>query len=746
MGRKNYLAFITILAVFFTVKLPILFLAIDKLIYGEECLRALVAKQLIDGPILPFFDLQWDSYSGGSLVAGLLMVPFFKLLGQNLISVKLVAFSFSLAALILFYLFCKKYFNEKVAVVTSLLFILSPPLFTKYSLITMGFHTESIFFSILLIFVFFEIFFNNKKSNFYFVLLGLIGGFGIWFAYISFITLFSCLLFWFLLDRGFFLRKNFLVFLISFTCGFSPWIYYNFTHSFSGIHIYGKVLIPLFSIDHLIVSLAKLKDFLLNDIRSSFLFEDVIPSGGKYFSTFYYLIFTLSFVVLFWLNRQPLYLLIRRFVPLKRFQITNTPIHKEIFFLIYLVIFFLLYSFSNFKVKPGTEFIGYRYLVSLYPFIFLLIALAFNKAHEMGMKGKIFTFSLPLIILLSIGLVSNLRFISFNKVGIKNYGIDYRRPHISLGQNIGEKYGDDIDKCISLINQLEERYRFHAYGGLGFVIGQRFGNNIDKCISLINQVNERYRIDGYKGILLSFTVKGDADNYLSLINQLEESYKLVLYRGLGFVISLRFGKDIDKFTSLINQVPERYRSNIYRGLPPALILRRYKGNIDKCIKLINQVEERYRSYFYRSLGTHFIKSGYRIDKFISLIDQVEERYKPYLYRGLGTHFIKDRHNLDKHISLINRVEERYKTYLYEGFGEGVATVTDWQFKGLVAHYINLIPGVEEKYKIAFHKGLGKGFYWQHILDYGVVRHKAILKREVEDKYISYAYAGLENPF
>ena len=92
------------------------------------------------------------------------------------------------------------------------------------------------------------------------------------------------------------------------------------------------------------------------------------------------------------------------------------------------------------------------------------------------------------------------------------------------------------------------------------------------------------------------------------------------------------------------------------------------------------------------------------------------------------------------------MEERYKTYLYEGFGEGVATVTDWQFKGLVAHYINLIPGVEEKYKIAFHKGLGKGFYWQHILDYGVDRHKAILKREVEDKYISYAYAGLENPF
>ena len=316
MNKRNFLPFIIVIVFFFVVKLSVLFLGIDKLVYGEEGFQALITKQLIDGPILPFYDLPWNSYSGARLVIGLLMVPFFKLLGQNLISLKLVALLFSFTSLMLLYLFCKRFFNGKVAIITSLLFILSPPVFTRYSLITLGFHAESILFSILLIFVFFEIFFNDKKCNFHFTLLGLIGGFGVWFAYIFSITLVTCLIFWFLLDRGFFLRKNFLIFLIAFTFGFSPWIYYNLTHSFSGLYIGGKIIFPLFSTDHLIFSLAKLKNLLLNDIRNSFLFEDYISFGGKYLSAFYYLIFIISFVVMFWLNRRSLYQLIRRFIPL----------------------------------------------------------------------------------------------------------------------------------------------------------------------------------------------------------------------------------------------------------------------------------------------------------------------------------------------------------------------------------------------------------------------------------------------
>jgi len=551
MDRREYLPFFIIILIFFVVKLSILFLAIDELFYGLECMRALIAKQLIDSPTaVPFFDLQSDSYSGGSLVVGLLMVPFFKLLGQNLISIKLVALLFSLAALISLYLFCNKFFNRKVAMVTSLLFILSPPLFTKYSLITMGFHTESILFTILFIFVFFEIFFNDRKYSSYFILLGLIGGFGVWFTYIFSITLFSCLLFWFLLDRGFFLKRNFLIFLISFISGFTPWIYYNLSRNFIGVSIRGREIVPSFSIDHLIFSLVKLKNLLLHDIRNSFLFEDFIFLSGEYLSTIFYLIFVVSFLVLFWLNRWFLYLLIRRFIPLKRFQISPASVPKETFFLLYVIIFLLIYSLSNFRVRDLT-FAGYRYLLPLYPFIFVLIALFLSKVQERESRVKVFISSFLLIILLSIGLAGNLKLISFNnKINTRFLDIDYTPSYLYLGCRIGMMYGDEIDKCIGLINRVEERYRFPLYEGLGSTIAQQFENDIDKCIGLINRVEERYRTAVYRGISISFNwnrCKGDIDKCIGLINRVEEKYRPYFYRDISnFFNWNRCEDDLDK--------------------------------------------------------------------------------------------------------------------------------------------------------------------------------------------------------
>jgi len=96
--------------------------------------------------------------------------------------------------------------------------------------------------------------------------------------------------------------------------------------------------------------------------------------------------------------------------------------------------------------------------------------------------------------------------------------------------------------------------------------------------------------------------------------------------------------------------------------------------------------------------------------------------------------------------LINQVEERYRPYVYEGFGEGIPTAKNWQFKGFIDHRISLIYWVKGEYKIAFYKGLGRGFYWRHMMDFGLNRYKAIIEREVEDKYIPYVDEGLKSPF
>jgi len=736
MDKRKHIPFIIIIGLFLIVKLSLLFLAIDELIYYEEYFRAFIAKQLIDGPTVSLFFLQCDSYDGGSLVVGLLMVPIFKLFGGNLISVKLVALSFTLSSLILLYLLCNKFFNRRVAMVTSLLFIFSPPLFTKYSLITIGDASDSFLLSILFIFVFFKIFFNGKNDNIHFILLGLIGGLGTWFTFAFSITLLTCLIFWFLLDRGFFLRKSFLIFLITFILGFSPWIYYNISYDFIGLSIKGRSIFPSFSKAHLLFSLTKLKNFLLNDIRNSFLFDDLIFLKGKYLSALYFLIFVVSSVFLFWLNRWHLYLLIRRFIPLKRFQISYDSIPKEVLFLIYIIIFSLTYSFSNFEVNPPPlelapqahaipvillaglpDFVGYRYLVPLYPFIFLLIASFISRVQEREIKGKVFVYSFSLITILSIGLVSNLKLISFNKIDKRSFNVDYDLSYLYLGSRIGKKYEGDIDKCINLIYRLEEKYRSPLYRGLGLSIAQWHINDIEKCIELINRVEERYRFH--------------------------------LYKGLGFVIARRFGDDIEKCIELINRVEERYRFHLYEGLG-FVIARRFGDDIEKCIELINRVEERYRFHLYKRLGFVIARRfGDDIEKCIELINRVEERYRFHIFRGLG--FViawKFRNDMGKCISLINKIEEKYRAYVYEGLGAGVAEMVNGtlrQFYGIIASYRNIIDCEKEKYKIAFYKGLGKCFNWQRIWRFNLSKYNITIEREVEERYKSYVYEGLENP-
>src|SRR5438093_1150894 len=121
-----------------------------------------------------------------------------------------------------------------------MLFCFSPPLFTDFSVTTMGFHSESIFFSALTVFLLFKMLSEEKPSLAYPVLLGLTAGFGLWFTYIYGLTLLSVLLFWVWHDKGMLQRMHALLFAIGFLVGFSPWIIINMQTHFAGLVIYDK--------------------------------------------------------------------------------------------------------------------------------------------------------------------------------------------------------------------------------------------------------------------------------------------------------------------------------------------------------------------------------------------------------------------------------------------------------------------------------------------------------------------------
>ena len=138
-------------------------------------------------------------------MVGILAVPFFWLFGETYFSLKLVALLFALGTFVLWYLFLDKFFSRRIAVVTALIFIFCVPFYTMSSLITWGAHPEASFFTILSIFIFYHIFFGGQKEKIrYFLALGLVSGFGVWFVQTYLVTVIFILAGWYAFDKSFF--------------------------------------------------------------------------------------------------------------------------------------------------------------------------------------------------------------------------------------------------------------------------------------------------------------------------------------------------------------------------------------------------------------------------------------------------------------------------------------------------------------------------------------------------------------
>src|SRR5438132_1074135 len=207
---------------------------------GEELYRGTIAQELVTGLKMPFTDYRADNYSGGSLVIGVLAAGFFLLFGPTVFALKLAPLLLFTLALLFWYQTIRLAAGERVAGYFALLFCFSPPLFTSYSVTTMGFHSESIFFSALTVFLLFKMLSEEKPSLAYPVLLGLTAGFGLWFDYIYGLTLPALLGFWVLHDKGRFWRPRVLWFALGFAAGFSPWLIINVQTHFAGLVIYDK--------------------------------------------------------------------------------------------------------------------------------------------------------------------------------------------------------------------------------------------------------------------------------------------------------------------------------------------------------------------------------------------------------------------------------------------------------------------------------------------------------------------------
>ncbi len=625
MRDNKFFILVVLVCLFLAFRLAVLFGSLDKLYEPEELYRGTIAHEIINGALIPiteYLDYKVEYFPGGTLVVGIMAVPFFLIFGHTYIALKLVGLLFSLGTFILWYLFLFNFLSKRAAIISALLLIFCPPFYTKTSLITWGAHPEANLFTIAAIFIFYLIFFQDGKNGItdiyqakkkYFFMLGILSGFALWFVQTFLVTFIFIFLFWFIFDKRIFLRRVFYILSLGFLIGSIPAIFYVFLNGGKVFLISGKI--PF--LDIMFVDLNKILDkilfLFLYDLPRSFLFPEVLMIRAEVFSYLYYFLFIISLFFLLWKNRKDILIYFKSFIypiTLKETKVFPALISRESFIVVFPIWFVFCYCFSSYSVnhepwpnaQDWLDYIDYRYMIPVMPFVMVTIGIFLAKVWN---KKIIFYVFFQMVLIL--GFIGNAKMIfpgNFAKY-LSDKGYSYN----IIGDKIGLRVTQNLNEYILPFHKLENNLRAQFYDGLGAGIAWRMRDeNAQKIVDLFkSEVNEEYQRYLYRGWGTLFSVKyieefQDALNILSIIplSQKEFFYE-GLSRDMGFfndntspIESMKMSLDF------INKIDRTYWPACYLGLGYGAGFR-FKNERDMQKKLNSMVEAHYQEVFLRGI-------------------------------------------------------------------------------------------------------------------------------------------------
>jgi len=718
---------LVILVMFFLItRLSILFTSFDKVHFDEELYRGNIARELIVAPILPFFDYQRSEYEGGSLVMGALAVPFFLLFGQTAVSLKLVALFFSLAMFIAWYMFLDKFFNRWVAVLTSLLWIFSPCIYTTWSIFASGAHHEQGIFSILAVYIFYQIFFVGEK-RWLFALLGAISGFGLFFSYTFSTTLAVILLFWFIFDKKFVFTKNFFLFAVFFLASLSPWVYFNVTHNFEGFIVADKPVFSWFTHNTLSVSLLRLRDLVTTEFISSLSFQNVGSAWSRVIAGAHYLAFAASFLGLLFIGRRSLLKIAGGVISRRRFAVAPKELARDTLLIVFPIVYFIVLSMTGFELRSKfsdprlSNLYQYRLFMPVFPFIFALAAIF---CHKMFKNRKNFFVSYSGLCLAAgmviLGAVTNSNMIPAGNSGdiSLTYAMYRGYNYYDLGKIICRRFSDPR-VAVRLIKGIKaDDDRRYCYAGMGWGFNkERFGADYGFYIrNVLPGLNRQYWPDACER--LGSVVGCNNDLVQKLRDSLGSGYLPYFYRGAGAKEAKMSVHVFAAYSRIQEQVDAEYRPYFHEGMGMQLYellindtanFISFTGSVDRQLKesLYRGMAEgqEYYQYSYSKFGFGIGGIGYRIDAWNQIIDKVEDEFRPYCYQRLGIEigwrFV---HDIKKYLTFFQKADEKYAPYIYKGLGIGIG----WRFGYDADGCSRLIDKIDKKYWPYIYEGLEMG--------------------------------------
>lgn len=612
--RKGIVILFSLVCLFLVFRLLVLFTYSNRLYELEELYRGTVAREIIHGPLIPlweYLDFKVEYFPGGTLVVGILAAPFFLLFGETYFSLKLVGLLFALGTFILWYLFLDKFFSRRAAVITALMFIFCAPFYTMSSLVAWGAHPEASFFTILSIYLFYNIFFvQGKKKAMLCLALGLVSGFGVWFVQTYLVTVVFILACWYVFDNSFFRKKGFLIFSGASLAGFSPALYYAFFYDHNVWRVNGRSLFSEAFAGDLKWIIAKAISLFRSDLPNSFLFADFFKIPGGVLSYAYYFMFLFAIFSFFRICAKDILRLgasLMYPLTLKKVEVSPERTARETLVLAYPLFFFLCYIISNYSILPQPwedsriwpHYIGYRYMMPVMPFILAVLGIFAGR-----IRGKK-TSAIFVSLVLGLGLLGNLNIISFSNFG--RFLTDRGYSYGIIGDKIGLRVKDRLKEYIAPFDRLSPHLREEFYEGLGSGIAWRLRED---------------NPDNVRGIFEA---------------QIEKKYQPYLYRGWG--------------TLFFPDYPEESARALF---------------------IAQGILAPYRPFFYEGLGRNMYSfEGLRMAK--EFLDKVEQEYHPYCYEGLGYGIgFEYRNDLLRQEQLLGEVDEVYRVYVRKGMLEAMA--------------------------------------------------------------------------
>lgn len=382
--KKELYIYFGIVLLFLIMRLPLLF-SYGMYVSGDEAVVGIMAKHIMEGKQGSLFFYN-QAYGGGHSIEAYIAAFLFSLFGVKGFLLKSIPLFFSLLVVLFSYYFLNNYFKKKIALISSALLLFFGA-FLEPSFTANG-YLETMFFCLISMFLFFRIFFDGKKDYKTLVLFGLVLGIAYWSFETSLFFLVTYLVFFFIRDKLFFLKKDFLIWFFSFLAASLPMLIMlvnNKFLNFRDISQNNNILINFF---------INFKNLFATELPY---FHGInnIHNFGEVFVTNWvvYGLALISFFGLVYLNRNGLRLMFL----LKKKNHRITKIKKETIFIIFIVIYILFYCFSAFAgVAP-------RYFVPLMPYCIFLIAIFLVRSNK---KHIYFIF---LILLLIIGVSDSLR-------------------------------------------------------------------------------------------------------------------------------------------------------------------------------------------------------------------------------------------------------------------------------------------------------------------------------------------------